>query len=47
MAMQDGSGEVDFDEFMTMMLEKMGSKDIKEDWIKVCVHSGNSIVHHA
>lgn len=31
---EDGSGEVDFDEFMTMMLEKMGSKDIKEDWIK-------------
>merc|ERR1712166_299998 len=31
---KDGSGEVDFDEFMTMMTAKMGDKDVKEDWAK-------------
>ena len=32
---KDGSGTIDFDEFLTMMTAKMGERDSKEEILKV------------
>jgi hypothetical protein len=35
---KDGSGTIDFEEFLTMMTAKMGERDSKEEILKVLLH---------